>query len=252
MNLPLKAYWDLLSQHIRPQKGRFALLIILLLGSIGLRIMTPQIMRSFIDAALAGQALQALSMTALTFIGIALIQQVVSVGVKYLGENVAWTATNALRAELAWHALNLDMRFHNDHTPGELIERIDGDVTEMATFFSQFAVNLFGNGLLLIGILVALFREDWRVGLGFAIYAVIAVLILNRVKDIAVPHQKARRQAEADLYGFIDEQLAGTEDIRSSGAVDYSIRELFHLQANKLIHDRKSHFKRWIIENSMN
>jgi len=252
MNLPFKTYWDLLSQHIRPQKGRFALLIILLLGSIGLRIITPQIMRSFIDAALAGQALQTLSLTALAFIGIALIQQVISVGVKYMGENVAWTATNALRAELAWHALNLDMRFHNDHTPGELIERIDGDVTEMATFFSQFAVNLLGNGLLLVGILVALFREDWRVGLGFSVYAVAAVLILNRVKDIAVPHQKARRQAEAEIFGFIEEQLAGTEDIRSSGAVDFSIRELFRLQANKLVHDRKAHFKRWIIENSMN
>jgi ABC-type multidrug transport system fused ATPase/permease subunit len=66
--------------------------------------------------------------TALAFIGVALLQQVIAVIVTYLGENVAWTATNALRAELAWHALNLDMRFHNDHTPGELIERIDGDV----------------------------------------------------------------------------------------------------------------------------
>jgi ATP-binding cassette subfamily B protein len=251
MNLPFKAYWDLLSQHIRPQKGRFALLIFLLLGSIGLRILTPQIMRSFIDAALAGQALQTLSMIALAFIGLALIQQVVSVGVKYLGESVAWTATNALRAELAWHALNLDMSYHNDHTPGELIERIDGDVTEMALFFSQFAINLLGNGFLLVGILAALFREDWRAGLGFSVYAIAAVLILNRVKDIAVPHQKARRQAEAEIYGFIEEQLAGTEDIRSSGAMDFSIRELFRLQANKLVHDRKAGFKRWIIENAM-
>src|SRR6266542_4158375 len=203
MNLPFKAYWDLLSQHIRPQKRRFGLLATLLLTSIGLRIIAPQIMRTFIDSALAGQALQTLTITALTFIGVALLQQVIAVSVTYLGENVAWTATNALRAELAWHALNLDMRFHNDHTPGELIERIDGDITELATFFSQFALNLIANGLLLIGILAALFREDWRTGLGFTIFAVITILILGRLKDIAVPQQKARRQAEADLYGFI-------------------------------------------------
>ena len=160
MNLPFRAYWDLLSQHIRPQKGRFILLSVLLLGSIGLRIFAPQIMRSFIDSALAGEALQTLTTTALAFIGVALLQQVISVSVTFVGENVAWTATNALRAELAWHALNLDMRFHNDHTPGELIERIDGDVTELATFFSQFALNLISNGLLLIGILAALFVEE--------------------------------------------------------------------------------------------
>ena len=34
MNLPFKAYWDLLSQHIRPQKGRFILLATMLLVSI--------------------------------------------------------------------------------------------------------------------------------------------------------------------------------------------------------------------------
>jgi ATP-binding cassette, subfamily B, bacterial len=251
MKLPLKAYWDLLSQHIRPQRGRFTLLLSLLLASISLRVINPQIMRAFIDSALSGQALNALTLTALVFIGIAILQQVVSVSVTYLGENVAWTATNALRAELAEHALNLDMRFHNNRTPGELIERIDGDVTEMATFFSQFLLTLIGNGLLLVGILVALFLEDWRVGMGFTAFTVVAILVLNRVKDIAIPHQKARREADARIFGFIEEQLAGTEDIRSSGAVDYSIRELFRLQAEKLIHDRKAHFKRWIIENSM-
>jgi len=251
MNLPFKAYWDLLSDHIRPQRGRFTLLVFLLLGSIILRIANPQIMRLFIDDALAGSPLQTLSITALAFIGVALVQQVVSICVTYLGESVAWTATNALRAELAWHALNLDMRFHNDHTPGELIERIDGDVTEMATFFSQFAVTLLGNSLLLIGVLAAVFREDWRAGLGFTLFTTAAILVINRVKDIAVPHQKGRRQAEAELYGFIEEQLAGTEDIRSSGATDFSIRELYRLQATILTHNRKAHFKRWIIENSI-
>lgn len=251
MNLPLKAYWDLLSRHIRPQKGRFTLLAVLLLVSIGLRIYAPQIMRTFIDSALAGEALQTLTRTALAFIGVALLQQGIAVSVTYLGENVAWTATNALRAELAWHALNLDMRFHNDHTPGELIERIDGDVTELATFFSQFALNLVSNGLLLIGVLAVLFQEDWRAGLAFTIFSLGTILVLGRLKDIAVPHQKARRQAEAELYGFLEEQLAGTEDIRSSGAVDFSIRELFQHQGIILTHNRRSHFKRWIIENAM-
>ncbi len=251
MNISFKSYWNLLSDHIRPQKGRFVLLAVLLFGSIGLRIVAPQIMRSFIDSALAGEALRTLTWTAVAFIGIALIQQAVAVGVKYLGENVAWTATNDLRAELAWHALNLDMRFHNDHTPGELIERIDGDVTELATFFSQFALNLVANGLLLIGILAALFIEDWRAGLAFTVYSVATVVILGKVRNIAVPHQKARREAEAQLYGFIEEQLAGTEDVRSSGAVDFSLQELFRHQSIILGHNRKAHFKRWIIENAM-
>ncbi len=251
MNLSFKSYYHLLADHIRPQRGRFFLLACMLFGSIGLRIFAPQIMRRFIDSALAGEALQTLTWTALAFISIALIQQVVHIGVTWLGENVSWTATNALRAELAEHALHLDMKFHNDHTPGELIERIDGDVTELATFFSQFALNLIANGLLLIGILIALFIEDWRAGLAFTVYSFLTIFILGKVKDIAVPHQKARREAEAQYFGFIEEQLNGTEDIRSSGAVGFSIRELFRHQGEILTHNRRAHFKRWIIENAM-
>jgi len=251
MNLSFKSYYNLLSTHIRPQKRRFILLACALFGSIGLRIFAPQIMRKFIDSALAGEALSSLTWTAIAFIGVALIQQVVAIGVTYLGENVAWTATNALRAELAEHALHLDMKFHNDHTPGELIERIDGDVTELATFFSQFALNLIANGLLLVGILAALFFEDWRVGLAFTIFSVITLALLGRLRNIAIPHQKARREAEAQLFGFIEEQLSGTEDIRSSGAVDFSIRELFRHQSVILTHNRRAHFKKWIFENAM-
>lgn len=251
MNLSFKSYWNLLADHIRPQRGRFILLAVLLFGSIGLRILAPQIMRLFIDNALAGEALSTLMWTAAAFFGIALVQQGVHIGVTWLGENVAWTATNALRAELAEHALKLGMKFHNDHTPGELIERIDGDVTELATFFSQFALNLIANGLLLVGILITLAIEDWRVGLAFVVYSALTIGILGRLKDIAVPHQKARREAEGQMYGFIEEQLAGTEDIRSSGAVGFSIRELFRHQAEILKHNRRAHFKRWIIENAM-
>ena len=46
-----------------------------------------------------------------------------------------------------------------------MIERIDGDVTRCAQFFSQFVIQVLGNVLLLVGVLVLLLREDWRIGL---------------------------------------------------------------------------------------
>ncbi len=243
--LPLKAYWSLLAQYIRPQKGRFFLLAFLLLGSIGLQLLNPQIIGSFIDAALAGAEAPQLVAAGLAFLGIALLQQVVTVGVKYLGETVAWTATNALRADLAQHCLNLDMSFHNNHTPGELIERIDGDVAELANFFSQFFIILIGNLLLLAGILAVLFFEDWRLGLIFSLFTASALFILNRMRDIAIPDQKANRQASAELFGQVEEQLSGKEDLRSSGAESYAIRQLFRRQADLLHHNRRAELKRW-------
>jgi ABC-type multidrug transport system fused ATPase/permease subunit len=247
MNIPLRQYWNLLADHIKPQKGRFALLTVLLLGSIVLQIANPQIVRAFIDGVTSGEPTGMLTASALAFIGIALLQQVIGVGATYVGENVAWTATNALRADLLRHCLRLDMGFHNDTTPGALIERIDGDVAEMANFFSRLVIQVVGNLLLLIGVVVALLLTDRRVGLAFALFALISLLVLSRIRGIAVPHVKARRQARADLFGFLEEQLAGTEDVRSSGAVDFVLRELYRLQYAILGHDRKTHLKRMTI-----
>jgi len=41
------------------------------------------------------------------------------------------------------------MSFHQTRTPGELIERIDGDVDTLSDFFSQFVVNLLSNTLII-------------------------------------------------------------------------------------------------------
>ena len=240
MNIPLKRYWDLLGPYLMFQKGKFFLLIVLLLSSIGLQIINPQIVRYFIDTAMAGAVRGELMTAALAFIVIALLQQVLGVTATYLGEDVAWTATNELRAELARHCLALDMSFHSGSSPGELIERIDGDVQELSNFFSQMVVRVVGNLVLLVGILFALFLEDWRLGLVYTIFAVITLYALNRVRGLAIPHQKAVREANADLFGYLEERLSGTEDIRSSGAVDFVLRGLYKLQYTILGHWRKA------------
>ena len=231
MNIPLKRYWDLLVDYLRTQRVQFTLLAVMLLSSICLQIANPQLMRYIIDTAIAGEDNDYLVLIGLAFIGLALVQQVVAVTATYIGENVAWNATNALRADLARHCLNLDMSFHNEHKPGELIERIDGDVAELSNFFSQMVIRVLGNLLLMVGILIVLFFEDWRIGLAFSVFATLTVYSLNKVRSIAVPHDKALREANADLFGFLEERLAGTEDIRASGAVNFVINGLYRHQA---------------------
>ena len=54
-NIPLREYWDLLADHIRTHKLRFGLLATMLLGSITLQIVNPQITRFNIDAAISGE-----------------------------------------------------------------------------------------------------------------------------------------------------------------------------------------------------
>ena len=240
MKIPLRQYLDLLSGYLKPQWRRAALLAVLLFASIAAQLINPQIMRFFIDTATAKGPLSDLRNAALIFIGVALLQQLVSVAATYTSENVGWTATNALRADIARHCLNLDAAFHNKHTPGEMIERLEGDVTALSNFFSQFVVQVLGNAVLMLGVLALLFREDWRIGLALGGFALITLLAMGGLRNIAVKHWTASREAFANFFSFLEERLAGTEDIRSCGAKPYVMRRFFELQREMLRRDRKA------------
>jgi ATP-binding cassette subfamily B protein len=215
---PTGPYFDLLRKYVGPQSPRAMLLAALLLASIGLQLVGPQLLRYFIDSAIAGVPLETLNLTAVAFVGVALANQFLTAGAQYVGESVAWTATNALRADLTLHCLRLDLGFHKARTPGELIERIDGDVTALAGFFSRFVIDVVGNLLLLVGILVVVTRENLTAGAVLTAFALFALLLLGRVRKVAVKSWREVREVMAQLYGFLGEYLGGTEDIRSSGA----------------------------------
>ena len=240
MRQSVARYAELLRAYARPHWRKVALLTALLLFSIALQLVNPQVLRAFIDAATNGAGQQTLARSALLFLVVALCQQAIAVTATYVGQDVAWSATNALRADLALHCMRLDLSFHNQRTPGEMIERIDGDVTALANFFSAFVIQLAGSALLLLGVIVVLCFEQWQAGLGFAAFVLLTLLVLQRVRPIAAPYWRATRQANADLSGYLEERLAGTEDIRSSGATDYVLGRLYGLLRSLMEAARKA------------
>ena len=222
-------YARFLIHYLRPRLRLVLVLGTTLLASIGLQLVNPQILRAFIDTAQAGGAASQLTRMALLFIGVAVVQQLIGVLVVYVTENLGWATTNALRIELARHCLGLDMSFHAAHTPGEMIERIDGDVMALSNFFSQFILQVFGNILLVVGILLVLLREEWRVSASLAFFVAITVAVLLRLANISVSSWEAERQASASLFGFLEERLSGTEDIRSNNGKHYVLDRFYRL-----------------------
>jgi ATP-binding cassette subfamily B protein len=233
-------YRNLLSNYLAPQRRRVVLLGVLLFGSIGLQLLNPQILRTFIDTVTAPGPQNSTFGIASLFLGLAMLQQVLNVLATWVSERVAWTATNSLRADLTLHCLRLDLGFHKARTPGELIERIDGDVTSLANFFSQFIIQIFGSFLLLVGVSVVLWTVDWRVGATITVFAIITLGLMISLRTIATRFWRAHRQASAKLYGFIEEHLAGTVDIRSNGAQPYALRRLYSFMRDRFVTGRRA------------
>ena len=237
----------LLTTYLKPLRGSVILLAVLLFSTVGLQLLNPQLLRSFIDNAMAGASSSQLARIAAIFIGLAIGQQLLSVAATYFSEHVSWAATNALRADLALHCLELDLGFHKTRTPGEFIERIDGDVTVLANFFSQFVIQVLGNLMLLIGVLVALSLEALWIGLVLTAFVIVAVIGMAITRRYAVPLAKAARQAGAELYGFLEERLAATEDIRSSAAQEHVLRGLYAAMRGVLHQERRAAMRRVLV-----
>lgn len=227
MRLPLKEFRGFLATYLLPHRRNVALLAFLLLVSIALQMVNPQILRIFIDTITTPGVHTTLIGIALLFIACALFQQGVLVVTTYVSERLGWTITNELRADLARHLIGMDMSFHKAHTPGALIERIDGDVTALANLFSQFVIQIFGNLLLLAGILIITWTISWQIGLALTVLMLIMLSAMTYFRSIVIPHMRRFRQVSADLFGFLEERFTGTEDIRSSGAQAYMLRRLY-------------------------
>lgn len=229
LNIPVRAYLDLLHRYLLPQRRKVALLAALMSGQILLQVYNPQVLRRFIDAAIAGADSHSLLIIAGLFVILSIGQQVAAAAARYNGEDVGWSATNMLRNALAAHCMRLDMAFHKEHSAGQLIERVDGDINTLSTFFSRFVVGMLSNLFLLAGILVALFLENWRVGLGLSLFVVATMGVLTLVRQLAVRHWEAVRGYSARFFGFLAEMLGGTEDLRGNGAEGYVMQRLHGL-----------------------
>jgi len=194
-------------------------------------VYAPQVLRGFIDGVAAGSAARALARAAALFLAVAAGRQLSRGLIAYFGESVAWSATNRLRTDLLRHTVGLDLSFVNRHTPGVMLERIDGDSNQLATFFSQLSLRLLRGILLLAGILIALLLEDWRLCLALLGFAAAVTLILVKLRSFGVPYHERLRAAAAHLHGFVEERLAGLEDLKALGGLVPALRRMTALVA---------------------
>lgn len=253
MTAPAPSYRATLSTYLGPLRGRVVVLALLLLGSIGLQLVIPLILADFIDSALAGSAVAGLTTAGIAYLIAGILNQLLDAGASYLGADIGWSATNRLREELTSHLFSLDMGFHNDTTPGEMIERVDGDVTAISEFISRFLVRLVAAGVLLTGVIVVCWFEAPAMGITITLYVVAVLLLLVRLRKVAVAAAEEERETSARLYGFIEERLAGVDDIRSLGAGRFTMNRFIPVMRDFYTRTTHAWLKRilvWVTANT--
>ena len=198
----------LLASYLRPERRPLSALVAVLVVAMLLPLAGPLLIGWFVDAALGG-----------LFLAATLTGDALQLVVTWYSVRLAWRVGNRLRVDLCRHALSLDLDWHGEHSAGQLIERIDGDIDAVTRFASMAVLQLAGNAILVVGVLVITAFIDWRACLVIAATVGLAVLALAKMRTAAVPHYDVEREVQAKLYGDLEERLGGLEDLRPTGPV---------------------------------
>ncbi len=213
--------WRALGALLQPDRWRWVGLGALVAMASALTITGPLVVRRIVDTAADGTTTAEVARLAALFLAIAVIGQLLAVVVAWLATVLAWRTTNELRVSMTRHVLGLDHEFHRTHTPGELIQRVDGDITSVSEFLGQVVTKAAGAALLVAGMIAVLSVLDWRLGLGLAVYVALALLVILRGRHRAVSESSDEMGALGRLYGGIEERLTAGEDLRANGAADH-------------------------------
>jgi ATP-binding cassette subfamily B protein len=216
------ARWRALAELLWPDRARWLGLAALVAANSLLLLAGPLVVRRIVDNAADGTTAAAVLRLGVGYLLIALGAQALAVGVAWYATVAAWRTTNGLRMQMAEHVLGLDHEFHRTHTPGELIQRVDGDVTSVSDFLGKVVPKAAGALLLVVGMVVVLLFLDWRIALGMAVYLALSVAVVVRSRHRAVTESSDEMGSLARLYGGIEERLTAAEDLRANGAATHT------------------------------
>ena len=246
--------WRALIDLVVPHKRRVAVMVFVLAVAGSLPLAGPLLIAAFIDEANGSASRQMLLLLAGTYVGLGIARQMMSIAVAWTATDMAWRVTNELRSKLTRHVLNLDLAFHRATSPGELVSRVDGDVTALSDFVARFAVKAIAALVTLVGIVVILLIRSWQVGLGLAVYLAIAVGAVFKMRNLAVDEAATEQAATGRMLGEIEERLAGADDLRSNGGGSHAVARFQHASAAVLrssLQREKQGVALWVFSNAV-
>ncbi|WP_018253639.1 ATP-binding cassette domain-containing protein [Salinispora mooreana] len=176
-------------------------------------------------AALAGPVLVHRSVGAFALLAVALIAAVISalvVDLVLAGVSADWSA--AVRRRLCRVAFGQDLPTLEATPVGELLDRIDGDVYDVAAGVRSQGIRIAQ--MLTAGLFSAVVALGvwWPAGLTMLLLVGVLAVGLRRTTARIVPARMAEEAAWSDLAAVMEEAVHGQDDVRTSLAQPYVLR----------------------------
>jgi len=206
-----------LGSYLRGQEKIIAGVTALVILSTVLGLIPPWLLRYGVDNFILKAHPEGLWMLALGMVLVILFQALVDFGKRYLAEKAAQGGVHRLRSDVYSHLTRLSFGFFDRSRTGDLMSRITADSERVRGFLSFAVMNMAGNILTILGVLVVLFSWSPRLAL---LYLLMLPLMFHAMTGYAFkvrPSLQKSRSSLARLTSLLQESLAGTLVVKLFG-----------------------------------
>lgn len=190
----------------------------------GARVLNYMTLRYVIDDVLGeGVRVERLPLFALSFVGLAALEGVLSYGRGVWTARTAEGITQRVRNYLFDHIQRLPFRVHDHTKTGELIQRATSDVDAMRRFYSDQAVGIGRIVAMLMVNMAALLRMNWQLGLlSVAVMPIVVVMSYVFFGRVSKAYKRYQEQ-DAVVSTRLQENLTGVRVVRAFARQDHEM-----------------------------
>jgi len=205
-------------RYLVPYWRRLILVLVISLISTATTLVIPYLSKDLIDHALIGRDLDALRRIVYWFIGLGVLGFILNVtsGLRYT--RVSAEILFDMRLSLYAHLQRLSPRFYARTRLGDIVSRLNNDISEIQRVAAEAALAWVGNVLFLIGSLVMMVWLDWKLALIALAPLPISLVALAYYRRRLESRIAELRQRSADIGSFLIETLQATSLVVASNA----------------------------------
>jgi ATP-binding cassette subfamily B multidrug efflux pump len=200
--------------YLRAHKGAVAIAFIAILGGSVVELAQPWITQQAIDRYIATGDSAGLRRMALMLLAVVIasfaFEYVQTFVLQLTGQRIMHT----MRMQVYSHLQRLDLAFYDRNPVGRLMTRVTTDIDALNDMFASGVVTVFGDVLVLVGIMGAMLAMNWRLALvAFAVLPLIGLITWWFRKNVRESYRQVRGLV-ARLNAFLQEHITGMSTVQ--------------------------------------
>lgn len=198
-------------------------LVISLLAS-GLSLAQPYLSKLMIDKALVRRDLHALVEISLLMIAAGIGGYVLNILASYRYVSASAAMLFDIRVALLRHLQTLSPRFYGGFRLGDLMSRLNSDVSDVQRVTADTLLSVLSNVLMLVGSVALMLWLDWRLFIVGVVLIPACVLIFLHYQRKLTGITREMRERGADLGSLLVDTVMGMRVVASLGAGEHEVR----------------------------